>query len=204
MEMTRDRAWFVCAVLAAGGSARLGRPKQLVPFRGQPLVRRVTRVALGSSCARVGVIVGAEQAPVEAAVRDLGVVCVVNSAWRDGISSSVRAAVAWAREERADGLVIVLADQPLLTSDHLDRLVAGVRAGAPAAGSGYHEVIGVPAVFAERQFAALAALAGDVGAARVLRELDGVVRVPWPEGAVDVDRDVDLGVLARLERGEAR
>lgn len=198
-----ERARYVCAVLAAGGSTRLGRPKQLVPFRGEPLVRRVARAALASSCARVAVIVGAERAGVEGAVQDLDVCCVANAAWQEGIASSVRTAVAWAREERADGLVLVLADQPLLTRDHVDRLVSGLRSGAASAASVYDGIAGVPAAFAANQFAALAVLEGDRGAARVLRETPGVVRVPWPEGSVDVDLEHDVDDLARIESLEA-
>jgi CTP:molybdopterin cytidylyltransferase MocA len=194
-----EPAKYVCAVLAAGGSKRLGRPKQLVAFRGEPLVRVVTREALRSSCARVGVIVGAERVAVAAAVNDLDVQCIENAAWHDGIASSVRAAVAWAREERAAGLVLVLADQPLLTGQHVDELVTAVRTGAPAAGSGYDDIVGVPAAFAASQFDALAALEGDVGAARVLREIAGVVRIAWAEGTIDVDRDADVNALAHIE-----
>lgn len=194
-----EREKIVCAVLAAGGSSRLGRPKQLVPFRGEPLVRRVTQVALASRCASVAVIVGAESASVETAVRDLPVRCVVNGAWQEGIASSVRAAVAWAREQRAEGLLLVLADQPLLTSAHVDQLVLGLRAGAPAAGSAYEDVLGVPAAFSASQFDALAALEGDRGATRVLRETQGAVTISWPEGLVDVDSEADVRALAQLE-----
>lgn len=194
-----ERGRVVCAVLAAGGSTRLGRPKQLVPFRGEPLVRAVTRAALASSCARVAVIVGSERAEIETAVRELDVRCIDNAAWQEGIGASVRAAVAWAREEHADGLVLVLADQALLTQAHVDRLAAAVRAGAPAAASGYDDVLGVPAAFAASQFDALARLGGERGAARVLRETAGVISVPWADGAVDVDTDADVDVLARFE-----
>jgi CTP:molybdopterin cytidylyltransferase MocA len=162
-----ERGRIVCAVLAAGGSTRLGRPKQLVPFRGEPLVRSVRSID--------------------------------NAAWREGIGASVRAAVAWARDERADGLVLVLADQPLLTQSHIDRLAAALRAGAPAAASQYDDVLGVPAAFAASQFDALAGLEGDRGAARVLRETAGVISVPWAEGTVDVDTDTDVNVLACIE-----
>jgi len=187
-----ERSRVVCAVLAAGASSRLGRPKQLVPFLGEPMVRKVTRAALAASCSRVAVIVGAERAGVEGAVNDLDVTCVVNDGWREGIASSVRTAAAWARRERADILVVVLADQPLLTAAHVDRLAAGVRDGAVAAASEYGGVVGVPAAFAASELDALDALEGDHGAARVLRAMAGVERVPWADGNVDVDYERDV------------
>jgi xanthine/CO dehydrogenase XdhC/CoxF family maturation factor/CTP:molybdopterin cytidylyltransferase MocA len=192
------REKVVCAVLAAGASTRLGRPKQLVSFRGEPLVRSVTRAALASACERVAVIVGAEPS-VEAALHELPVQCVANPAWQEGIASSVRAAVAWAREQRAAGLVLVLADQPLLSSEHVDRLLFALRAGAPAAGSRYGDVLGVPAAFASSKFDDLAALQGDRGATRLLGETEQVVTISWPQGYLDVDSESDVRALARLE-----
>lgn len=195
---------IVCAVLAAGGSSRLGRPKQLVAFRGEPLVRHVARTALASSCARVAVIVGADHGPVETALHGLDVRCVMNAAWREGAASSVRAAVAWARSEQADGLLIVLADQPLLSHQHVDDLASAIRAGAPAAGSGYDDVLGAPAAFAASQFDALSELTGDKGALRILRESPGVVELTWPAGRVDVDQPADVDELLNFETEEAR
>jgi CTP:molybdopterin cytidylyltransferase MocA len=149
------------------------------------------------------VIVGAGRDAVEAAVRDLDVACVGNDAWQGGIASSLHAAVAWARDERADGLVVVLADQPLLSRAHVDALVAAVRAGAPAAASVYGDIVGVPAAFAASQWGALAALRGDAGAAKLLGELPGVARVAWPDGRVDVDVEHDVATLHEIEATEA-
>jgi xanthine dehydrogenase accessory factor len=195
---------IVAAVLAAGSSARLGRPKQLVSFRGEPLVRNAARAALASTCDKVAVIVGAERAGVENALAGLDVRCVENGDWREGVASSVRRAVAWARDQHADGLVVLLADQPLLSPDHVNELCAAVRAGAPAAASAYDDVVGVPAAFNASQFDALLELTGDRGAARVLSQLPGVVKVMFPEGRVDVDRESDVAELARIEGVEAR
>ncbi len=195
---------LVCAVLAAGASTRLGRPKQLVPFHGEPLVRHAVRAALESSCASVAVIVGAEHERVEAALSGLDARSLVNGDWREGVASSVRAAVAWARGEEADGLVLLLADQPLLTTQHVDDLAAAIRGGAPAAGSSYDGVIGVPAAFAASQFEALSQLRGDRGAAGVLRGASDVKKVSWPAGEIDVDRESDVIGLANIEGVEAR
>ena len=85
-------AAVVAVVLAAGGSTRLGRPKQLLTREGETLVHRAARLALASGASRVLVVVGAKADDVARAVSDLTVECVVNAQWRTGLAGSVRIA----------------------------------------------------------------------------------------------------------------
>lgn len=197
------RGRVVCVVLGAGASTRLGRPKQLEPFAGKALVRHVVDVVAGSSCDAVGVVLGANAAQIAPVLGGSVATVVDNAAWDEGIASSIRAAATWARREGASALVMVLADQPLLDRDHVDRLVDAWRSGAPAAASLYGGALGVPALFAASLYDELLALEGDRGAARILRGHDGVVSVEWPEGAVDVDTEADSVALATLARRDA-
>jgi xanthine dehydrogenase accessory factor len=188
----------VCAVLGAGGSSRLGRPKQLEIYAGKPLVRHVVDEVAAASCDAVAVVLGASASRIAPVLDGATVVVLANAAWDEGIASSIRAAVTWAEERGAAALVLVLADQPLIDGAHVDRLVEAWRAGAPAAASVYGGVLGVPALFDASLFGDLLALEGDRGAARVLRGREDVARVSWPEGAVDVDTDADAAALATL------
>ena len=77
-------------VLAAGGSRRLGKPKQLVRRHGQSLVRRTVTAALGAGCAPVVVVLGAHADAVRVALAGLDVVTLVNPDWRTGLASSLR------------------------------------------------------------------------------------------------------------------
>ena len=201
------RAPVACVVLGAGGSRRLGRPKQLETYAGKPLIRHVVDEIASSSCSAVAVVLGANAAQIAPALEDLcaraPVTMLENAGWEEGIASSVRAAVTWAIARGAGALVLVLADQPLVDAAHIDRLIAAHRAGAPAAGSVYAGALGVPALFDASLFDALLALEGDRGAARVLRSCEGAACVPWPEGAVDVDTDADAAALATLARRDA-
>jgi CTP:molybdopterin cytidylyltransferase MocA len=184
-----------CAVLAAGASRRLGRPKQLVDVRGVPLVRRVALAAGGARCQRVAVVLGAHADAIAPGLRGLAFERVDNSSWNEGMAASVRAAVAWARGHALDGLLLCVADQPQLSSDHLDALIAASDRGERPAASFYGGRLGVPALFPRGWFARLELLRGDAGARDLLRTSDEIVaRVPWSAGLLDVDTPAELPV----------
>jgi len=178
-------------VLAAGASRRLGRPKQLVLWGGEALVRRAARIACESSCGRVVVVVGAAEREVREAIAGLRAEVVPNEEWAEGIASSIRAGVG-AVDSAVEGAALLLAcDQPMLTSTHLGWIVAAWRSGAKMVGSRYADTLGVPALFDRSAFPALLALRGDAGAKKVLQAGESV-GIDWTEGELDVDTPADL------------
>jgi CTP:molybdopterin cytidylyltransferase MocA len=187
----------VAVVLAAGASRRLGRPKQLVRVRGEPLVRRAARAAREAGCAPVLVVTGARAARVEAALAGLDVACVRNDAFAEGLASSIRAGVEAAVRAAplCDGALLLLVDQPAVDAALLGTLLArfaeagGTRTVACAYGGG----CGVPALFPRALFRELAALHGEGGAKPLLEaRAEELIVVPFPAGAEDVDSQEDL------------
>ena len=170
----------VAVVLAAGASRRLGRSKQLLPFAGEPLVRRAARVALEAGCDETIVVFNA---PEVAAVLDgLPVKLVHNADAAEGIASSIRAAVEAAGSAR---ILFTLCDQPLVTAAHLRALIA---APSPIAASGYAGIAGVPAVFAPEFREELLALRGDCGARSVIEaQREQVAVIPCEAAHLDID-----------------
>jgi molybdenum cofactor cytidylyltransferase len=175
----------VVAVLAAGLSRRLGQPKQLLDFRGLPLVRHAAVVALGADCDETIVIGSFRQA-----LAGLPVTVLDNPDAAEGMSSSIRIAVRHARGAR---ILLTLCDQPLVGSEHLRALIA---TDAAIAATAYAGTIGVPAVFAPKFADELLGLRGDAGARAVIQaHRDEVVAVECEAAAIDIDTVADYGKL---------
>jgi molybdenum cofactor cytidylyltransferase len=184
-------------VLAAGGSTRLGRPKQLLELDGEPLVRRAARRASEAGFDPVVVVVGAEG---EAVARALGeaFVAVRNPRWSTGAASSIRRGVEalCAARPDVDGALLVTCDQPLVEARHLVALRAALGPDQLIAASRYAGTLGVPALFSRAVFGELFALTGESGAKRVvMRDLRRVAEVELPEAGRDVDTEADWRAL---------
>lgn len=190
------RPWVV--VLAAGGSRRFGGPKLLARIRGESLLRRVLRAALGCRPAGCVVVLGARADRLRRELHAWPVRVVVNGRWRAGLSSSIRAGIA-ALPREAPAAIMLLADQVAVGPAELALLIAAWRRdprAIVAARAG--EVSGPPALFPRRTFADLRKLRGDSGAKQLIRDpFRHVVVVELPGAASDVDRPRDLRRLRR-------
>jgi CTP:molybdopterin cytidylyltransferase MocA len=184
---------IACAILAAGASRRLGRPKQLLPIQGQSLLRRVAIEACGSACARVAVVLGAQAAIIAPTLAGLPVTRLENDSWSEGMASSIRRAVAWASDTQSEALILCVCDQVALTASHLDRLIGTFRGSRSSmVGSAYGGICGVPALFGSDRFPALRRLSGDRGAMGILRADLDTIAVSWTAGERDLDVPSDL------------
>jgi molybdenum cofactor cytidylyltransferase len=191
---------FVCGlVLGAGGSRRLGRPKQLLPYGDGTLLGHVVDVARACRFDQLVVAIGGAAGAVRATVDLGGADVVVNDAYGAGCASSIAAALAVV-DPRCDVLVLMLGDQPGVTAEAVGALLAG-RGDAALAVCRYDDGRGHPIAFARTVFGALAGLHGDKGVWRLLDERAGelaevVIAGPIP---IDVDTPEDYeAVLAGL------
>jgi len=179
-------------ILAAGGSSRMGEPKQLLRVNGEPLIRRAVQTALDSICKSVIVVLGAEASRVRDALAGLAVQTVENKAWADGMGTSIHAGVEAVGD--ADGLVLMLADQPLVSSETINRLVLTHQAAnRPIVASQYAGTVGVPVYFAREYFPHLLALRPEQGCkGLILAHPDQTIRLACPEAEADIDTPQDF------------
>ncbi|HEX8502196.1 MAG TPA: nucleotidyltransferase family protein [Pyrinomonadaceae bacterium] len=190
-------------ILAAGSSSRMGAPKQTLRFRGQTLLRRAALAALGAGCAPVIVVTGAHAELSRRELDGLDVREAFNTRWETGMASSVRAGVEGlvGAAPDAGAAVLMLCDQPHLTSEIISNLVTAHRAtGRPVVASEYGGGFGVPALFGRALFAELSRLEGAAGAKQVIkRHASKAHFLPFPGGEVDVDTPDDF---SRLTAGD--
>jgi len=187
-------------VLAAGGSSRMGSPKQLLEIGGKALIVRAVEAVLASPARPVVVVVGAQAERVRARIARHPVAVVANPAWVSGLASSVRVGLATllAAEPALDAVLLALCDQPGLCAAVIERLAALHRETGRVAAARYGGRNGAPAVFGRAHFAALAALEGEAGARRLLNEdPERIAALDLPEMNLDLDTPEDLRTWGR-------
>jgi molybdenum cofactor cytidylyltransferase len=172
-------------VLAAGGSRRLGQPKQLLPYGDATLLDHTLATARACRLGQLLCVLGGASEDVRATVDLRGVDVVVNSEFGTGCSSSIAAALR-AVDPRIDVLVLLLGDQPGVRPETVRALLAG-RGEAALAACRYEDGRGHPLAFARSTFGDLAGLHGDKGVWKLMdrgpvTEVDVPGRIP---------RDVD-------------
>jgi molybdenum cofactor cytidylyltransferase len=186
-------------ILAAGESRRLGRPKQLLTFQGETLIRRIARRASESKASMVLVVLGHQAESVQKELTGLDKLRTIhNPDYQLGMGTSIRTGVQALASHAA--VLISVCDQPHLTTAIFDQLIARLPE-SPAGivcsrytGSTHDSlptVHGVPAIFTREHYAALTALPDDAGAKSLLSEND-VDSIDFTDGALDIDTLEDL------------
>jgi molybdenum cofactor cytidylyltransferase len=205
-------------ILAAGGSRRLGRPKQLLPYGGGVLLDAVLATARDCGLDQIVLALGGAAAEVQGTVNTSGCDVVVNRDFGEGCSSSIATGMAVLHPE-TDALVLLLGDQPGVRAASV-RALLGVLFGGPgpegAAPRGrlqgadrpgiavcrYDNGIGHPLAFARAFLPELSGFHGDKAVWKLLdRRADDVVELAVPGPVpLDVDTEEDYRrVLAELE-----
>jgi molybdenum cofactor cytidylyltransferase len=174
-------------VLAAGGSRRLGQPKQLLPYGDGTLLGHVLDVVRACAFDQLVCVVGGSAGPVREVVDLGGALVVENLAFGTGCSSSIAAALDVVDPD-CDVLVLLLGDQPGVTPATVASLVAG-RGDAPLAACRYADGRGHPLAFARSTFPELQALHGDKGVWKLLDRCAGEVVDVDVEGGIPLDVD---------------
>jgi len=182
-------------LLAAGASARMGEPKQLLRFQGETLLRRTARSALAVSN-KVVVMLGARIETIQKEIKNLPVVIVENKDWETGMGGSIKAGLEKLLTDANDlkAVIITVCDQPFADAILLGKIIEKFEAtNALIVACGYENTLGVPALFHRKLFPELLALDAESGAKQLIKKYRAqTAAVSFPEGAFDVDTRGDF------------
>ncbi len=182
-------------ILAAGSSSRLGRPKQLLQFNNQSLLKHIVNVALEAAIGPVMVVLGAAADLLKKELDETTIISVINKDWQEGMGSSIRFGLQQFtdRFSDAEGVIFTVCDQPFITSSLLNELVTVYQQKKnPVVASVYEETKGTPAFFHRDIFPELLALKADKGAKQIINNhKDHMGLVSFPMGSRDIDTETD-------------
>lgn len=203
MKMARssEHRQEVCAViLAAGFSKRFGSDKLLSDMGGRTVLQRSVENVLGTSVDKVAVVV-----PNDGKLDNYlpsSVHRIYNPERTGGISTSIAAGVNFFRNS-ANGILLMVADQPLVDSGTLDKLLSLFRENpSRIVACSVSGEIRNPMIFPARLFGSLASLKGDSGAKDLALSRVGELKTVEvdQEKLMDVDTIDDLKQVLSLIR----
>lgn len=188
---------FAAILLAAGGSSRLGQPKQLLQIDGESLVRRTARALFGLNPARVVVVTGGSSERVSNELKGLPVHIQHNPDWPAGMGSSIALGASQIPAE-ADGVLILLCDQWCIDTADLNQIVSRwtsdiSRIYAASWNDENAFCYGPPVMFPRKYIHELEMLKGEHGARSVINRCQHEARfIVLENAAFDVDVPADL------------
>ena len=193
-------------LLAAGESSRMGRPKQLLMYKGQTLLQRSIDAAVAVKAGSVLVVLGANASIIESSVSLKNVYVTINDQWKEGMATSIKAGIKFLIENKiaVDAILILMVDQPYIDSDLLEEIIHTYRtSGKKIIYCSYREGKGPPALFDKAMFEDLLQLEGNQGGKRLIEKYsDQATSVEFPLGYIDIDTMVAYTKLIAGEEGK--
>lgn len=186
-------------ILAAGSSSRLGRPKQLLLYKGSTLLSRIVKESVLFADRAVVVVTGSYNMEVEAAIQDKNVLICNNLKWKEGMASSIRKGLKHLLvfHPELKSCIITVCDQPYIENSvffELEALQIATEKGIIACG--YAENFGVPVLFTKQYFKDLLLLEGQQGARKLLKQYkEDLAILPFENGIIDIDTIEDYEKL---------
>jgi molybdenum cofactor cytidylyltransferase len=178
-------------ILAAGRSARLGSPKQLLTYRGKNLLQHTIDTALESQASPVIVVLGSGKEKIEKELDQTQIFILENSSWESGMASSISCGISKLQIITPDSKAVILmvCDQPYVSATLLNDLMNKHKeSGQAIIASSYENTLGTPALFHKSLFPELSALEGESGAKSLIKKYSlQTGSVSFDQGSIDID-----------------
>lgn len=170
--MEQDKSKIAIMIMAAGASSRMGRTKQLLPWGTTTLIGNAIKNAKASDACEVFVVLGAYADVIKKSIglkeKDL----IYNKDWESGLGSSIAHATKaiLTQSEDYDGVLVMLADQPLIDASYLNQMITEFYySDFSIIATKYKQGNGVPAIFGASHFLELQQLNSEHGAKDIIR-----------------------------------
>jgi len=193
-------------LLAAGSSARLGKPKQLLVYNGKSLLQHSIEIIIASGIKPFIIVLGANADLLNQKIVNPDGIVVLNNNWNDGMATSINAGLTALLERylTVDNVIFMTCDQPFVTKFLLNELIiTHQQTGNSIVASSYDDALGVPALFSKTVFPELLQLKGDAGAKKIiLQHIDELATVSFPKGEIDIDTVEDYETLLKIRMND--
>jgi len=186
-------------ILAAGASTRLGKPKQLLRYRGKTLLAYSINEAVNSNADAVVVILGKDANLFKNEIDERKVRVAINASWEEGMASSLRLGMDTLLNDKPyiDAVIFMVCDQPHISSSVLNELITTQqKTTKQIVTCNYGDSMGPPALLHKKYFEELMKLSGDAGARKIIQKnMNDVATILFPEGNIDIDTEEDYEKL---------
>ena len=188
----KDKTNIIVLLLAAGKSSRFGSPKQLLKWKNSNLLQHAIKTASDSNASDVFLVLGANYDQIMEMIHTDSVEVIRNQSWEKGLGNSIAFGVnqILEKEIKVDGILLMLADQPLIDSDYLNSIIDTFEVGTNQiiASSYLNGKKGVPVLFDKCFFEQLSNIKGDKGAKTLLDNYaNKVISVDGGNNLLDID-----------------
>jgi molybdenum cofactor cytidylyltransferase len=199
--MLNEMKKIAIIILAAGSSSRMGKIKQLLKVDNKTLLEMAIEAATTSNASAVFCILGANSEIIQKEIGPQNIDIIFNKEFNTGLSSSIAAAIndIEKRQVDIDAALIMLADQPEVNTEYLNKLIAVYQKNATKIiASNYNNNPGVPVIFPKKHFKNLALLKGDKGAKDFLKlHASETINIPRSSPLIDIDTKEEYGSLLK-------
>ncbi len=183
--------------MAAGASSRMDGIKQLMPWKDSNFLMETIKTVQQINITSIHVVLGsnAEFISAECNLKEKNIEIIVNSNWENGLGESIAHGVKVLLKQTPglDGVLICLADQPLLSFEYLNSLIEEfIKHPSKIIATNYDKKVGVPALFPKLLFEKLCTLKGDFGAKEILNDKSNVIiSLDAANQIIDIDTNLE-------------
>jgi len=191
-------------ILAAGASNRIGQPKQLLTYKNGTFISNIVNAAIKSKVGDLFLVYGAYRNQIESEIRPFArqMNSFYNDNWERGMGNSLAKGIKeLSRNNKYDGVIVLLADQVMVDANCIQRLAElHEKTGKGIIPSYYGQDFGPPTLFSSKYFDEMMKLDGDIGAKPLIRNnISDLAAFYFPPGKIDIDHLDEYYELVKCE-----